>query len=225
MMARGKKDRIVFSIGSNVIARLMHFVVVCCCFSIFFVHTMTMQRPTTDLGRFNNSWYQPGGRLLRLLWYIVHELFICSGQPISGLRVFLLRLFGAEIGKGVVIKPRVRVKYPWKLKVGNHSWIGEDVWIDNLGEVSIGSHCCLSQGAMLLCGNHDYKRSTFDLMVGDITLEDGVWIGAKAVVCPGVTCRSHSVLVVGSVASSTLEAYVIYRGNPACMIKERMMHE
>ena len=201
----------------------MHFVVVCCCFSIFFVHTMTMQRPTTDLSQFNNAWYHPGGRLRRLLWYIVHELFICSGQPISGLRVFLLRLFGAEIGKGVVIKPRVRIKYPWKLKVGNHSWIGEDVWIDNLGEVSIGSNCCLSQGAMLLCGNHDYKRSSFDLMVGDITLEEGVWIGAKAVVCPGVICRSHSVLSVGSIASRTLDSYGIYRGNPAVKLKEREM--
>jgi putative colanic acid biosynthesis acetyltransferase WcaF len=180
-----------------------------------------MRRPTTDLSRFNNSWYKPGGRLRRSLWYAVHELFICSGHPISGLRVFLLRLFGAEIGKGVVIKPRVRVKYPWKLKVGSHSWIGEDVWIDNLGEVSIGDNCCLSQGAMLLCGNHNYKRSTFDLMVGDITLEDGVWIGAKSVVCPGVICRSHSILSVGSIASTTLDSFGIYRGNPAVKVKER----
>ena len=108
--------------------------------------------------------------------------------------------------------------------VGDNSWIGEDVWIDNLGEVSIGANCCLSQGAMLLCGNHDYKRSTFDLMVGDIALEDGVWIGAKSVVCPGVICKSHSVLAVGSVASNQLEAYTIYRGNPAVKVKERNLH-
>jgi putative colanic acid biosynthesis acetyltransferase WcaF len=184
---------------------------------------MSQNHETTDLSRFNNSWYQPGGRLRRALWYGVHELFICSGHPISALRVALLRLFGAEIGHGVVIKPRVRVKYPWKLNVGNHTWIGEDVWIDNLGEVSIGNNCCLSQGAMLLCGNHDYKRSTFDLIVGDITLENGVWIGAKAVVCPGVKCHSHSVLSVGSVASAPLEAYGIYRGNPAVKVKERKM--
>jgi putative colanic acid biosynthesis acetyltransferase WcaF len=184
---------------------------------------MSQPPPTTDLSRFKNAWYQPGSRLRRLLWYLVHELFICSGQPISTLRVLLLRLFGAEIGKGVVIKPRVRVKYPWKLKVGSHSWIGEDVWIDNLGEVIIGSNCCLSQGSMLLCGNHNYKLSTFDLIVGDITLEDGVWIGAKSVVCPGVVCRSHSVLSVGSVASASLGAYGIYRGNPAVKVKERTM--
>jgi putative colanic acid biosynthesis acetyltransferase WcaF len=195
-----------------------------CCFSIFFVHSMSNTRPITNLSQFDNSWYKPGGRLRRALWYIVHELFICSGQPLSALRVTLLRLFGAEIGHGVVIKPRVRIKYPWKLKVGDHTWIGEDVWIDNLGVVVIGDNCCLSQGAMLLCGNHDYKRSTFDLMVGNITLEDGVWVGAKAVVCPDVTCHSHSVLVVGSIASAPLEAYGIYRGNPASKVKERKMH-
>jgi putative colanic acid biosynthesis acetyltransferase WcaF len=76
---------------------------------------------------------------------------------------------------------------------------------------------------MLLCGNHDYKRSTFDLIVGNIMLEDGVWIGAKSVVCPGVVCRSHSVLSVGSVASAPLDAYGIYRGNPAVKVKERTM--
>ena len=81
----------------------------------------------------------------------------------------LLRLFGANVGRGVVLKPRVTIKYPWKLAVGEHSWIGENVWIDNLGQVTIGNHCCLSQGALLLCGNHNYKKATFDLMVGDIT--------------------------------------------------------
>jgi putative colanic acid biosynthesis acetyltransferase WcaF len=213
-----------FTIGSNVIAAWLHFVVVHCTFSIFFARTMSQQRPTTDLSKFNNAWYQPGSRVRRALWYVVHELFICTGHPFGSLRIMLLRLFGAEVGKGVVVKPRVRVKYPWKLKVGANTWIGEDVWIDNLGMTTIGANCCLSQGAMLLCGNHDYKSSTFDLMVGDITLEDGVWIGAKSVVCPGVICKSHSVLAVGSVASAHLEAYSIYRGNPATKVKERLMH-
>lgn len=223
MKAKTANGRIVYSIGPNVIAAEQHFVVDYCCFSIFFVRTMSQPRPTTQLSQFNNSWYQPGGRLRRALWYIVHELFISSGHPVSAVRIALLRMFGARIGNGVVIKPRVRVKYPWKLKVGDHTWVGEDVWIDNLGEVKIGANCCLSQGAMLLCGNHDYKRSTFDLLVGDITLEDGAWIGAKAVVCPGVICHSHSILSVGSVASAPLEAYGIYRGNPAIKVKERVM--
>ena len=129
----------------------------------------------------------------------------------------------SKIGKGVNIKPRVHVKYPWNLKIGEFTWIGEDVWIDNLVKVDIGSNVCLSQGAMLLTGNHNYKKTTFDLMVGEIVLHDGVWIGAKAVVCPGVTCHEHSVLSVGSIAKCDLEARGIYQGNPAQKVKERVI--
>lgn len=185
---------------------------------------MSSPQPTTDLSLFNNSWYKPGSALKRIAWYVVHAAFINSAQPIGSLRKLCLRMFGARIGKGVIIKPNVRIKYPWKLSVGDNSWIGEDVWIDNLGEVSIGANCCLSQGAMLLCGNHDYTKQAFDLRVGDIVLEDGVWIGAKSIVCPGVVCQSHSVLTVGSVASSTLESFGIYRGNPAVHIKKRLIN-
>jgi putative colanic acid biosynthesis acetyltransferase WcaF len=135
----------------------------------------------------------------------------------------LLRLFGAKVGKGVVIKPRVRIKYPWFLKIGNHVWLGESVWIDNLAEVKIGDHACVSQGAMLLCGNHNYKKSSFDLIVKPIVLEEGAWVGAQSVVCPGVILYSHSILTVGSVASSNLESYFIYSGNPAVKIRERRM--
>lgn len=107
------------------------------------------------------------------------------------------------------------------MQIGDFTWIGEETWIDNLGSVSIGSHCCLSQGAMLLTGNHNYKMPTFDLMVGEIHLEDGTWIGAKSIVCPGVSCGSHSVLAAGSVATHRLEPYTIYQGNPALAVKVR----
>ena len=133
----------------------------------------------------------------------------------------LLRIFGAKIGVGVVLKPGVNIKYPWKLVVGNHVWIGEDVWIDNLDDLVIGNNVCVSQGAMLLCGNHNYKKSTFDLMIGKIRIEDGVWIGAKSTVTQNVICESHSVLSVNSVASSNLESYTIYRGNPAIKVGDR----
>lgn len=180
----------------------------------------------TDLSKYNNDWYQPGGAVKRLLWYFFNVMFLLNPwNPFSGLRKLVLRMFGAKIGKGVVIKPRINVKYPWKLTVGNHVWIGEHVWIDNLGEVKIGDHSCLSQGAMLLCGNHNYKKETFDLMVEDITIEEGVWIGAHAVVSPGVVCRSHSILTVNSVATQELEAYSIYQGNPAKKIRERKITE
>ncbi len=132
-----------------------------------------------------------------------------------------MRLFGADVGKCVVIKPRVNIKYPWNLAIGENSWIGEGVWIDNLGKVKMGSNCCISQGALLLCGNHNYRKPAFDLMVGDITLENGVWIGAKAMVCPGVICHSHAVLTAGSIATTALEAYKIHSGNPAVAVKER----
>lgn len=158
------------------------------------------------------------------IWYLVNILFFKSSlNPFSILKVFFLSLFGAKVGKGVVIKPNVNIKYPWFLELGDHVWIGEEVWIDNLTNVVIQSNVCLSQGAMLLTGNHNYKKESFDLMIGRITLEEGVWIGAKSVVCPGVTCRSHAVLAVGSVATQNLEAYTIYQGNPAQAVRRRVI--
>lgn len=179
----------------------------------------------TTLSSFNNSWYQPGGNpITRLLWYFTNEIFINSAFPLSGIKVLALKIFGAKIGKGVLIKPRVNIKYPWRLKIGNYVWIGEQVWIDNLGDVIIEDHVCISQGAMLLCGNHDYKKTTFDLMVGTIHLKQGAWIGAKSVVCPGLVVGEHAVLSVGSVASKDLEPYWVYRGNPAEKIKQRVIN-
>lgn len=177
----------------------------------------------TDLSKYDNSWYDPGAGLFkRMLWYFVNAVVFKSyWLPVNGIKVFLLRLFGAKVGKGVFIKPYVSVKYPWFLEIGNHVWIGEEVWIDNLAQVKIGDNVCLSQGAMLLTGNHDYRKETFDLIVMGIVLEEGAWIGAKAVVCPGVVCHSHSLLAVGSVATKNLEGYTIYQGNPAVKVRER----
>jgi len=176
----------------------------------------------TDLRTYNNSWYNPGNFFKRFLWMYINVIFFKSSFfPFNSLKVFLLRLFGSKIGNGVVIKPSVNIKYPWKLIVGDYVWIGEDVWIDNLDNVIIGNHTCISQGALLLCGNHNYKKSSFDLIIKPITIEEGVWIGAKSVVCGGVTCYSHSVLTVASVATNSLEAYSIYQGNPCQKIKVR----
>jgi len=97
--------------------------------------------------------------------------------------------------------------------------------IDNLDQVSIADNVCLSQGTMLLRGNHNYKSQSFDLMVSPIVLEEGVWIGVKAIVCPGVHRHSHSVLSVGSsVATADLEPYTIYQGNPAQAVKICVIH-
>ncbi len=181
-----------------------------------------MERGKTDLSAFSNNWYKPGGSLAsRAIWYFVNIAFFKSGMPFIAPKILLLKLFGAKIGKGLVIKPHVSIKYPWNLQIGNHCWLGEHVWIDNLGKVSIGNHVCISQGAMVLSGNHHYGQSTFDLIVKPIVIENGAWIGAKSVVCQGVTIGSHAVLSVASVASSTLHPYGIYRGNPAVKIKDR----
>jgi putative colanic acid biosynthesis acetyltransferase WcaF len=178
----------------------------------------------TDLSKYNNNWYKPGSAIKRIVWFVLNALFIKNSFiPIYGFKRTLLRSFGASIGKGVVIKNGVNIKYPWFLEVGDFSWIGENVWIDNLGKVQIGAHVCISQGAFLLCGNHRFDRSTFDLEVRPIVLEDCVWIGAKAVVCPGVICGSHSVLAVGSVATKSLDSYGIYQGNPCNKIKKRLI--
>ena len=178
----------------------------------------------TKLADYDNSWYQPGSSIKRACWYLVNLVFFKSSIfPFYIGKVFLLRLFGAKVGRNVLIKPNVNIKYPWFLEIGNDVWIGEKTWIDNLGKVSIGNNVCLSQGCLLLSGNHNYKKSSFDLLVKDIIIEDGVWIGAAAIVCGGVVCRDHSVLSVGSVATQSLEPFSIYSGNPAVKIKDRII--
>ncbi len=181
----------------------------------------------TDLSTYKNPEYNPGRNvLIRFLWLFANVVFLKNPLSLSSsLKTGILRLFGAKIGKQVVIKPSVSIKYPWFLSIDDFSWIGEDVWIDNLCPVSIGKNVCISQGALLLTGNHNYKSSVFDLITGEITLEDGVWIGAKAMVCAGVTCKSHAILTVNSVATKTLEAYQIYQGNPAKIVRERKFNE
>ena len=184
-----------------------------------------MNQHKTDLSKFDNSWYSSSVPKIKLgLWIIVSTLFFLNNLSVlSSFKKWLLVVFGAKVGKGVVIKQSVRIKYPWLLEIGDHVWIGECCWIENHVKVKIGNHVCLSQGAMLLCGNHDFKKSTFDLIVGEIILEEGVWIGARAMVCPGIICKSHAVLSVESTASSNLEAYSVYRGNPAVKVRDRVI--
>src|ERR1700752_4996379 len=152
-----------------------------------------------ELKKVDNASYRStinigASKLKQIAWYFVNVLFFKNGWNVfSSLKVMLLKAFGAEVGKGVVIKPSVNIKYPWKLSIGKYSWIGEGVWIDNLSDVIIGESVTLSQGAMLLTGSHDHNKVSFDFISNNIILEDGVWIGAKAVVIGGVTCKTHSI--------------------------------
>lgn len=177
----------------------------------------------TDLSLYQNTQYKPGGNAFkRLIWFYTNALiFKTSLLPVNTLKIWLLRLFGARIAKGVVIKPCVNIKYPWNLSIGENTWVGENVWIDSLVMVTIGANACLSQGATILTGSHNYKKNTFDLITTPVTIANGVWICASAMVNQGVTVQSHAVLTAGSVANSNLEAYGIYQGNPAVKIRVR----
>ncbi|CAG4998633.1 2,3,4,5-tetrahydropyridine-2,6-dicarboxylate N-acetyltransferase [Dyadobacter sp. CECT 9275] len=178
----------------------------------------------TDLSLYNNSWYKPGSKIKIFFWYLFSRIFINTYLPVPMfIKRWLLVLFGAKISNSAVIKPKVNIKYPWLLEVAEHVWIGENVWIDNLTMVTLEANSCLSQGCLLLTGNHDFTKISFDLITKPIVVKTGAWIGAKATVCPGVTVGSHAVLTVGSVATKDLLPFGIYQGNPAVMVKNRTL--
>jgi putative colanic acid biosynthesis acetyltransferase WcaF len=174
-----------------------------------------------DLGKYSNIWYKPGNLLKKATWYFINILFKSSIPYPYTFKVILLRLFGAKIGRRVFIKPCVNIKYPWFLEIGDNVWIGENAWIDNLCDVKIGDNVCISQGAYIFTGNHNYKKEAFDLMIAPINIDDGVWVGAKTIICPGITLKTHSIITTGSVLTKDTEPYKIYRGNPAVPYKDR----
>ncbi len=177
-----------------------------------------------DLSTYNNDFYDPGSLIARIAWQLISAVFFETVLPWPNrFKCMLLRFFGARIGNAVIIKPNVKIKFPWRLIVGDHVWIGEQVWIDNLDIVTLQDSSCVSQGAYLLTGNHNYRKTTFDLMIAPVLIEQGAWVCAKAVVCPGVTVGTHAVLSVGSVATEDLQSYWIYKGVPAQKHKERLM--
>lgn len=176
-----------------------------------------------ELSQFDNSWYSAGRpKWVQTLWFFVGlPLLRASLIPFSGFRRHLLRCFGARIADGVIIKPGVRVKYPWLLEIGAYTWIGEDCWVDNLAFVRIGSNVCISQGAYLCTGNHDWSDPFFGLDVRPILIKDGAWLGARSVICPGVEIDEGAVATAGCTVTGHLKAYTIYAGNPAAAVKAR----
>lgn len=169
--------------------------------------------------------YDPGAYWLkRGCWYLINAFIFQSWLfPFSGAKALLLQIFGARIGVGLIIKPRVNIKHPWRLVIGDDVWIGEGVWIDNLVTVHIGSNVCLSQDALVLTGSHDYSDPSFRLTLGEVHLEDGAWIAARSVVCPGVRCGRNAVITVGSVLRKDAEPDGVYAGNPAVLIRRRVI--
>lgn len=149
------------------------------------------------------------GRLTEVFWFFLSAALFESWLPGSSWRVCLLRLFGARIGYNCVIKPGVKIKFPWRLTIGSHCWVGERVWIDNLAQVTLGNHVCLSQDAYLCTGSHDWSSETFNLVTRSITIESHSWVCARASLAPGVVLGEGAVLGMGLVAVGHQEAWTI----------------
>ncbi|WP_168792705.1 putative colanic acid biosynthesis acetyltransferase [Paraburkholderia aromaticivorans] len=175
-----------------------------------------------DLSQAGKGNYQAKrGALIELVWFVLEACVINNKLlPFSGVRVALLRLFGAKIGTGCRFVHPLRVKAPWNLEVGDNSWFGVDVWIYNQTLIRIGSNVCISQGTFLTAGSHDMS-TTMDLHVAPIIIEDGVWITSKCVVQMGVTIGRSAVVTPLSVVHRSLEAEGVYGGNPCRFIRKR----
>jgi putative colanic acid biosynthesis acetyltransferase WcaF len=182
--------------------------------------------PRVRLATTHPGGYHPGRSYpIRALWLVV-EVFVLLNPIIVSypFKRWVLRLFGAKIGNGVMLKPGVHVKYPWRLTVGDDCWLGERAWIDNMEDVVVASDVVISQGAYLCTGNHDWADPAMPLAPRPIMVEHGAWIGAFARVGPGTTVGAGSVLSLGAVVLSDTEPWGIYTGNPAVRVGTRVLN-
>jgi putative colanic acid biosynthesis acetyltransferase WcaF len=174
--------------------------------------------PTRSLAAFQGTGYDKGRPYaIQALWFAVQNLLFGQWWLPAALRPKLLRLFGAQIGKDVLIRHRVRVLWPWKLAIGDNCWIGEDAWVLNLEPIKIGHDVCISQGVFLCAGSHDRFSPTFEFDNAPITISDEVWLGAQAIVLRGVTIGNAAVVgarckVSKDVAPGSLMLDDSYRG-------------
>ena len=184
---------------------------------------LDLSKCPVDLRFPDNSNYRTGrSKLVWALWYFVGAPILkCYFLPSSKFKQWLLRLFGAKIGRGVYLKPGIKLKFPWKLTIGSYSWVGEDVWIDNMAEVFIGSNVCVSQGAYLCTGNHDWSTRNMKLFTKPICIEDGAWVAAHSTVGPGVTIGQAAILAISSVTAKTIPPFEIWSGAPAVYLRDR----
>lgn len=156
------------------------------------------------------------------LWWIVESLFFRpSPKILFGWRRFLLRLFGAKIGKGVLIRPTVRTEFPWKVSIGDYSWIGEDVVLYSLGPITIGENVVVSQRSYLCTGSHDYLTDDFAIESHPIIIEDRAWLGTDVFVGPGVTVGKETVVGARSSVFKSLPPNKVCLGSPAIPVKNR----
>jgi putative colanic acid biosynthesis acetyltransferase WcaF len=157
------------------------------------------------------------------LWWLADSLFFHpSPQIFYGWRRFLLRLFGAKIGKKVMIRPSAKITYPWKLSIGDYSWIGDDVCLYSLGEIHIGKNSVISQKSYLAAASHDYNSESFDIFSRTIVIEDEVWVATDVFIGPGTTIGKGAVIGARSTVLKSLEGGFVYAGNPVRQIKKRI---
>ena len=162
------------------------------------------------------------GIAIEAAWYAIKCVVFLSALPWpSSLKARLLRFFGASIGEGVVIKPRVNIHLPWKLTVGDHCWIGEGAWILNLEPVALGAHVCISQNVFLCTGNHDFRDPAMAYRNAPIVVEDGAWVAAQTFVGPGVTIGREAVVLAGSAVLKSVAAGKVYQGSPCVEVGVR----
>ena len=156
------------------------------------------------------------------LWWVIQGLFFkTSPQILYGWRRFLLRCFGAKIGKGVIIRPSVKITYPWKVTIGDFSWIGDDVVLYSLGEILIGSNTVISQRSYICTGSHDYKKIDFPIYAEKIVISDGCWLATDVFVAPGKIIKQGAIVGARSSVFNDLDGNSIYAGSPAKFIKKR----
>lgn len=168
-----------------------------------------------DLEHYKVTGYEHRSLALRMLWYAVSLLFFESGLPIpSGWKCGLLRWFGGRVGRGVVIKPNVRIKFPWQLAIGDHVWVGQGSWFDNFAEVRLGSHVCISQGVYFCTGSHDHRKRSFDLVTRPIAVEDGAWVAARSTLLGGVTVGANALVAAASMVHKDVAPGMMVGGNP-----------
>ena len=170
-----------------------------------------------DLSKFDNSTFERGApRWKEVLWWISRSLFFAPWFPLpSFLKCSVLRLFGAKIGRDVVIRSRVNITFPWRFSCGDHVWIGDETEFLSLAPISIGSHTCISQRAYLCTGSHDFSKERFDLMTALITVGDHCWLGAQCFIGPGVNFGAGSRCLAGAVVTGDVEQGQTVAGVPA----------
>ena len=159
---------------------------------------------------------------VQLWWIIQSTIFAGSPQFLYGWRRFLLRLFGAKIGKNVIIRPSAKITYPWKLTIGDYSWIGDNVDLYTLGEIKIGKNTVISQKSYLCAASHDYTKDTFDIYDQKIIIEDEVWIATDVFIAPGTTIGKGAVIGARSTVLGDMPAGMVCVGYPAKPVKPRI---